>query len=393
MNLRPSLHPSVLRTQVDYELLVSKSSLIARERSHGTRRPPPAAKLGPSISIPLTTVSMEGSFDAYVSISFPGAGGALSAPLLVDSGNNSLIFPEYAAIASLPGFAQNYQVLEYDIREPWGCPACKLRGPIKLPTADNGFLCIPDCIFYACTGPNEDGDRTNNFGTGCLVPRKLGTIDTQSPLAVCKDYPFAEFNYAPAVKIFQPGYGPLIVGNSFLTLYRDIPNGYQLFKIIEGQYWMSLRPKTLVVGNKRTNWPGDLATSSLALIDTGGGPVFLSDPENVIWARDWPPQAPLPRWVGGSYCCQATSANLVITLCDANKKEFSYTIDTKKLPPLVQGLTLVMCERCSYMGSLDDGKTPQNGMNIGGVSALFNYILIDYVSARVGLKAKPSELI
>jgi hypothetical protein len=29
-----------------------------------------------------------------------------------------------------------------------------------------------------------------------------------------------------------------------------------------------------------------------------------------------------------------------------------------------------------------------DGMNIGGTSALFNYILVDYASAKVGLKAK-----
>jgi len=30
----------------------------------------------------------------------------------------------------------------------------------------------------------------------------------------------------------------------------------------------------------------------------------------------------------------------------------------------------------------------ENGMNIGGLSALFNYILIDYTAARVGFKRK-----
>jgi hypothetical protein len=29
-----------------------------------------------------------------------------------------------------------------------------------------------------------------------------------------------------------------------------------------------------------------------------------------------------------------------------------------------------------------------DGMNIGGISALFDYVLVDYGSAKVGLKAK-----
>jgi hypothetical protein len=388
----PSLHPRVLRTQAHQELFISRSSLIARERSRRQRALLNGAGASPSIRVPLTTVSTQNSFDAYVNISFPGAGGALSTPLLVDSGNNSLIFPDYTTIASFPGFSQNYEVLEYDIQEPWRCPACKLRGPIMLPLDGGGFHCIRDCVFYACTGPNENNERTANFGTGCLAQRQLGTTDIQSPLAVSKDYPFAEFNYAPAVQIFEPGVGPIIVGNSFLTLYTDIPADYQMLKIIEGQYWMSLRPLTLTVGGKKTMWPGDLAATSLALVDTGGGPVFLSDPENIVWTGDWPSPAVLPGWIGGSYCCQATSANIAITLADANNKEFSYNIDTTKLPPPVQGLTLVMCKQCSYMGTQENGMS-QNGMNIGGVSALFNYILIDYASARVGFKGKSSELV
>jgi hypothetical protein len=36
---------------------------------------------------------------------------------------------------------------------------------------------------------------------------------------------------------------------------------------------------------------------------------------------------------------------------------------------------------------------PNDGMNIGGLSALFNYMLIDYVYARVGFRPKPPELL
>jgi hypothetical protein len=345
----------------------------------------------PSKNIPLTTVSRDNGFDAYVSISFPGAGGALSEPLVVDSGNTSLIFPDYAAIAGLPGFSQNYKVLEYDIQEPWLCPACKLRGPIRIPLDDGSFYEIPDCVFYACTGPNQDNQLTANFGTGCLAPRKLGAPDGQSPLALSADYPYAEFNYAPAVEIFEPGAGPIIVGNSFLTLYRDIPQGYQMLDILKNKFWMSLRPKTLAIAGKQTKWPGDRAANSIAMVDTGGGPVFLSDPEKYLWANDWPTPAGLPSWIGGSYCCQAISDDLAITLCDENKREFSYKVDLAKLPPLAQGLSLVMCKLCTFMEEVN--KIPNDGMNIGGLSALFNYILIDYASARVGFKTKPPELV
>lgn len=165
-----------------------------------------------------------------------------------------------------------------------------------------------------------------------------------------------------------------------------------MIDIIKDQLWMSLRPKSLVVANTMTKWPGELATSSIAMIDTGGGPAFLSDPKKCLWAKDWPSPAPLPGWIGGSYCCQATSADLTITLGDEKSSEFSYQVNTAKLPPLAKGLTLVMCQTCAFMQTHPDG-TPQHGMNIGGLSALFNYILIDYAHARVGFKPKPAELI
>jgi hypothetical protein len=223
----------------------------------------------------------------------------LSPDLLVDSGNNCLIFPDYATIAALPGFLQNYKVLEYDIQEPWHSPACKVRGPIKLPTIDGNFYDIPDCIFYACTGSNQNNERTGNFGTGCLAPPRASGDDIRSPLAFNDDHPYAEFNYVPATQISEPGLGLVTFGNSFLTLHKDIPDGYQMLDIIPNQRWMSLRPKKLDIGGKETKWPGKLAASSIAMVDTGGGPVFLSDPEKYLWADDWAAPARLPSWIGG----------------------------------------------------------------------------------------------
>ena len=374
------MHRPVSRTKDYIDLLKSRIALSTKVKM----RPQPEAlrvAAAPSVNVPLTTVSRDGNFDAYLSISFPGANGVLTEPLLVDSGNTSLIVADYTAIAALPGFSQNYKVLDYDIEEPWGCPACKLRGPIKIPLGQGHFHDIPDCIFYACTGPNSENERTKNFGIGCLSPRRIGVSDLQSPLALSIDYPYAELDYAPSVQIFEPGAGYIIVGNSFLNLYKDVPASYQMFDILKDQLWMSLRPKSLVVANTLTEWPGELAGSSIAMIDTGGGPAFLSDPKEYVWAKDWPSPAPLPSWVGGSYCCQATSSDLTITLNDAKNRQFSYQVSASKLPPSTHGLTLVMCKICSSMQTGRDEK-PQDGMNIGGLSALFNYILIDYAQAQ-----------
>src|SRR5580658_9459630 len=141
--MRTSLHSLVALTRAQKQVLVGRSAQIARARMPARAAALLVAKAAPAVSIPLTTVTADGGFDAYVDITFPGAGGAWLASLRVDSGNDSLIFPDYAAIAGLPGFTQNYEVIEYDIAEPFGAPACRLRGPIRLPTTGKDPLTIP----------------------------------------------------------------------------------------------------------------------------------------------------------------------------------------------------------------------------------------------------------
>jgi len=79
---------------------------------------PEAAGATATNEIPLTTVSADSSFDAYINVCFPGAPAGSSLPLLVDSGNTTLIVPRWEDIQSIPG----YQVLG-QATEPWGCPA------------------------------------------------------------------------------------------------------------------------------------------------------------------------------------------------------------------------------------------------------------------------------
>ena len=60
-----------------------------------------------------------------------------------------------------------------------------------------------------------------------------------------------------------------------------------------------------------------------------------------------------------SVSCQTTFDQITIEVGDGHAS-YSYTIDTSHLPAPVQGLTLVMCEKCYYMMEND-------GMNVGGI--------------------------
>jgi hypothetical protein len=122
---------------------------------------------------------------------------------------------------------------------------------------------------------------------------------------------------------------------STLTLYKAMPPGYQMFDIIKSLPWMSLRPLSLSIGTVKTKWP-DLELDSIAMIDTGGGPVFLSDPTNFILQTDWPNPAPVPdaSWLLGSYSCQAISGNLTISLGDGKNPFFPISSTLQNCLPL-----------------------------------------------------------
>jgi hypothetical protein len=167
--------------------------------------------------------------------------------------------------------------------------------------------------------------------------------------------------------------------SSAIQLYNAIPDGYQMFDIIPGLEWMALVPKSLSIANIATQWPGTVV-SPIAMIDTGGGPVYLSDPNGYLYQTAWPSPVNNPDWASTSTLCESTQASLGITIGDA-ASSYTYVIDNTTFPQPAQGLTLVMCEKNAYM-------MDQQGMNIGGISALVNSILIDFKDNRVGFKKK-----
>jgi hypothetical protein len=201
----------------------------------------------------------------------------------------------------------------------------------------------------------------------------------QAPLSYNRTYPYVEFNYAPAAQIHGAANLLRVTFNSSLKIYKTKPLGYKLFDIVPNIEWMSLIPKNLKIGDTTTKWPGAVP-SPIAMIDTGGGPVFLSDPNGYVYGAQWPDSVANPSWTSNSTDCQSTSDIIAIELGDQNGS-FSYTIDTSSWPSTVQGLTLVMCKLNYYMMG-------EQGMNIGGISALENAILVDFAHCQVGLKPK-----
>ena len=379
-----SLHSSVDLTPAHRTAIRTAFAKLLSRRTEALAAAPEAAAAPVSYEFPLSTVSLNLNFDAYITVSFPVATAAASASLLVDSGNSMLIVPRWEDIQAIPGYQTVYTVLG-QADEPWGCPANVVKGPIELIAAEGSSLVIEDCVFYACTGNPPDIPRTANFGVGCLNPWTASSWDThlagvtmQSPLSY-SNYPYAEFDYAPAGQVMQAsGADPALAGDSILRLYAALPGGYSMFDIIPNCEWMSLAPKSLGIGGRLTQWPGPGA--AIAMVDTGGGPVFLSDPDGYVYSAKWPDDVANPDWTVNSVSCQSTEASVGVELGDSNGS-YSYTIDDSTFPPAVQGLTLVMCEQNQYMMG-------QRGMNIGGISALSNYILIDFQNKRVGLKTK-----
>jgi hypothetical protein len=339
-----------------------------------------------SVNIPLSTVSLEKSFDAYLYVSFVGAAAGTKVPLLLDSGNTVLIVPRWEDIATIPNWQAQYTILG-QASEPWGCPANVVQGPIQLLTDTGEPFVIADCIFFACTANSATtGTRTANFGAGCIQPWNASgwnapagiPVTVKSPLAYATGFSFAEFDYATADEVFNVANPQGVSETSTLRLYSSAPAGYQFLGLVSGCPWMALRPKQLQIGGTMTNWPAtDMV--AIAMIDSGGTSVYLSDPTGLVYGTQWPPTATNPPWTNNSTNCASTQSSLQITLGDDQGASFTYAIDETALPQSAQGLTLVMCQMNEYMQD-------QYGMNIGGLSLLATQIIVDYGAGRVGFR-------
>ena len=270
----PTLHP-ILLTDKQHRIHAHRgmSTVLALRPRLDVLR----AADGVPVSIPLTTISQEGNFDAWIEVQFPTASGPVVASLLVDSGNSTMIIPYGENLAGAP----EYTVLG-TINEPWGCRANVMKGPVQIITSDGSIYQIDNCVFYACIENNAQGERTANFGTGRVSPWSANEWNTrdglgvtiQSPLSYNVTYPYAEFVYAPAETMFSSAATPHVNDGSLLILHATRPSGFTMLEIIPNLGWMSVVPGALTIGSTATAWPGSVA-SPIAMVDTGGGPCFF----------------------------------------------------------------------------------------------------------------------
>ncbi len=378
---RPKLHPPVVTSDQHRTLVRDKVEALAASRPKADER----VAAGSRLVVPLTTVALSGNFDSYIHVQFPNPGGTpFSYPLLVDSGNTCMVVPHSEMVNT--GLYRDFGATT----EPWGCPAYLLQGPLRIPTLDGSLYVIENCLFYACYADNPNGGgRTANFGTGRVDPWSPTDMSAPAPKVIQSplsygSYTFAEFVYGPAVAMLPYPYNadPLVTDGSLLILNSYMPSGYTMLGIIPNLEWMSVVPASLEIGTTTTGWPGSVA-SPIAMIDTGGGPASLSDPNGYVYPKTWPDPVTCPSWISDpslpSTNCTCISDRLGIGLGGANGMgSYSYAIDTGGMPRPVRGLTAVMCQTNGFMMG-------EQGMNVGGLSMLFNRLLIEYEGMRVGL--------
>ena len=378
---RAALHPTVVQDPADVQFVSrSLATMVDARRLAAPAGTAAAPADDADIYVTIDSVSKDGNFDAYIHVGV--VGGDQDIPLMVDSGNSSLILPSLDVITEIPGYDKIYDVGTDTVTEPWGAPAKLVTGPIVLPCEGGGSYTIARCQFYACIGLNDQGKPTANFGIGCVVPWSIGDKNgLQSPLSYDPDYTCVQVDYAPVDQVFSASNMPHVAPGSRLILSQNQPEYPALFDILPDTIWMSLRPKSLSIGNSPTEWPGTREATSIAMVDTGGGPVFLSDPQNYLGRLNFPGvtlvDLPEPNWPD---TCAGITDDLAFSLSDGHQT-MSFSLPTAALPQSVQGLSLVVCQNNPYMRGAD-------GMNIGGLTALFYSILIDYANAKVGFKAK-----
>ena len=339
-----------------------------------------------SHAFPITTVSTNLNFDAYIAVGFKGGDSSSATHLIVDSGNTSLIVPRWEDIEAIPDYQASYRILG-QATEPWGCPANVVKGPIQLFDSTGGLFTIDGCTFFACTGDSPlHGHRTANFGTGCIAPWTASPANvlpglgiTLQPILSQTDYPYVEFDYAPMEPVQEAGATAAVHVHSMIRIHSVVPDGFFLLDIVHDCRWMALIPTGLSIAGSPTKWPGALA-SPIAMIDTGGGPVYLSDPHDYLCSSEWPEPVANPFWAADSTVAKSIQAPIEITVGD-EFGSYSYVINNARFPVADQGITLVMSPQNTFMMG-------QQGMNVGGISALANAILVDYKNRKVGFRKK-----
>ncbi len=87
---------------------------------------------GEMVAIPLTTVSVQGNFDAWIDVQFPAPGRIVTASLLVDSGSTTMIIPNGEDLVGVPG----YKILG-TATEPWPATRPSVIAEISRPWPSN----------------------------------------------------------------------------------------------------------------------------------------------------------------------------------------------------------------------------------------------------------------
>ena len=103
---------------------------------------------------------------------------------------------------------------------------------------------------------------------------------------------------------------------STMVLRAAAPSDFTMMNIIKDVQFMSLSPTSFVIGGTTTGWPGSVA-SPIAIIDTGGGPVLLTDPNGYVYDKTWPDPVTCPAWTKGSIGCRCISERLQVGLKSA----------------------------------------------------------------------------
>src|ERR1700687_753234 len=104
----PSLHPRVF-VSTDHKTAMEKEFSL---RLRPLRRFALAVETTPAgTEIPVTTVSLNSNFDSYIDVWFKGAPAASAVKLLVDTGNTTLVVPDWKDIEAFPNWSSDYAVL------------------------------------------------------------------------------------------------------------------------------------------------------------------------------------------------------------------------------------------------------------------------------------------
>ena len=329
----------------------------------------PLADTAKSVSIPLD-IDRNWSY-VHVSVWGQAEKTWVATRMVFDTGSTCMIYPNADDLSPAV-----YERIGDPVTEPWGCPAVVVQGPVKIGQFELGA----SIKFLACTGENENKQRTSVFGAGPGIGTMMDVCEHCPLEQISGTYRFSEIKVHAGTLVLHknkpPEYAQMLP-----LMHNDLPTLPIIGLSIPGaaawaaENWFE---------HARNNYSDDIGL----LLDTAGGPTIWFDPAKILANSGAFESGVIDTWCSGSSAqggCGGIGVQLPEVTLTLGSAGASVSIDL--VMPVSQGTEDGIACFCTN----DQFVSEMTPLNVGGALFLSHTLLIDWAGRSVGILPNPSR--